>query len=202
MRIVAIALTMMVAHAAAGPILATDAEPANSGPSRQQRGCGHGEGGQGHCGHGEGRHGEGGHGAGRHGPHRPEMKNAMTLVHNHERIERTVELIDGGVRTRTTTKDPELLAVLRRHPAEMEAVLDSGGRVRSWDPLFAELAERRDEVELEWREIDAGIEVEVTSADPGVTELIRAHARKVTEFVQRGPAAAHEPTSLPEGYTR
>lgn len=39
-----------------------------------------------------------------------------------------------------------------------------------------------------------------TSDNPEVVKLIRAHARKVNEFVARGPAAVHEETPFPESY--
>lgn len=134
-----------------------------------------------------------------HGP-RGVMRDAHTLVFNHDALTRTIEKIPGGVRTVTTTSDPALVPVLQAHPKEMEALYADGGRVRAWDPLFAELAEVHDRVTMVWKDLDNGIEVEVTSGDPAVVRLIRAHANKVSEFVNRGVEAMHEPTPLPEGY--
>jgi len=134
-----------------------------------------------------------------HGP-RGVMRNAHTLVFNHDALTRTVEEIPGGVRTVTTTSDPALVPVLQTHPKEMEALYADGGRVRAWDPLFAELAQVHDRVKMVWKDLENGIEVEVTSEDPEVVRLIRAHAIKVSEFVNRGVDAMHEPTPLPEGY--
>ena len=53
---------------------------------------------------------------------------------------------------------------------------------------------------MEIEELADGMRVTETSADPQVVELLRAHARKVTEFIERGPAAVHEPTPLPAGW--
>ncbi len=128
------------------------------------------------------------------------MHKAMTLVHNNGTITRTIEEIPGGVRTVTTTNDPALLATLREHPREMMELHEQGGSVRHWDPLFAELARHHEKIKMEFKDIENGIEAVSTSDDPDVVKLIRAHAYKVSEFVERGPAAVHETTPLPEGY--
>ncbi|MCC6145852.1 MAG: hypothetical protein IT368_18750, partial [Candidatus Hydrogenedentes bacterium] len=129
-----------------------------------------------------------------------EMADAHTLVFNSQHLSRTVEEIPAGIRSRTTSDDPELVEVLQRHPVDMNARLARGLRVRCWDPLFAELADRHDEIKFESHPIDNGIEVTVTSSDAEVVKLIRAHAAKVSEFVSRGPAAMREATPLPTGY--
>ncbi len=129
--------------------------------------------------------------------HRGLMRDAHTLVFNNESIVRTVEEIPGGVKTITTTSDPELLKVLQRHPKEMGAYYKDGGMVRGWDPVFRALAQHADKVDMEVKNIENGVEVISTSEDKRVVELIRAHAYKVSEFVERGRAAMHEPTPLP-----
>ena len=48
--------------------------------------------------------------------HRELMRDAHALVFNNDWIKREIEEIPGGVRTVTTTTDPELLKVLKRHP--------------------------------------------------------------------------------------
>lgn len=130
----------------------------------------------------------------------PEMRNAHTLVFNRESIKRVVEVVPGGVRTTNTTTDPELVAVLQNHPKEMSNRLKRGQHVRPWDPLFAELAKHADKVKMTYRKLENGIEVTSTSEDPEVVKLIRAHAAKVNEFVNRGRAAMREKTPLPENY--
>lgn len=132
--------------------------------------------------------------------HRELMRDAHTLVFNNEAIVRTIEEIPGGVRTVTTTSDPELLKVLQRHPKEMGAYYHDGGMVRGWDPVFRALAQHGDKVNMDVKEIENGVEVTATSEDKEVAKLIRAHAYKVSEFVNRGREAMHEPTPLPEDY--
>ncbi|MCB9767558.1 MAG: hypothetical protein H6752_05125 [Candidatus Omnitrophica bacterium] len=122
------------------------------------------------------------------------------LVHNHTKIVRSVVEIPEGVRTITLTSDPELLKVLRRHPREIRQYLEDGGRVRMWDPLFVEMIQQKDHIQMEVQEIQNGVEVTLTADHPEVVRLVRAHAAKVSDMVQRGPASAHEETSLPKGY--
>lgn len=130
--------------------------------------------------------------------HRDLMRDAHTLVFNNQSIVRTVEEIPGGVRTVTTTSDPELLKVLQRHPKEMGGYYKDGGMVRGWDPVFRALAQHADKVEMKVKDIENGVEVTSTSEDEQVVQLIRAHAYKVSEFVERGREAMHEATPLPE----
>jgi len=130
--------------------------------------------------------------------HRELMRDAHTLVFNNDLVARTVEEIPGGVKTITTTEDPELLKVLKRHPKEMGDYYKDGGMVRGWDPVFRALAQHADKVDMKVKPIKNGVEVTATSDDEYVAELIRAHAKKVSEFVERGRTAMHEPTPLPE----
>lgn len=132
------------------------------------------------------------------GPRRPEMDTAHLLLNNYRKIQRSIEDIPGGVRTRTTTDDPELVPVLHRHVQEMVDLMASGDRVRVWDPLFDELFDHADAIQLEVRTLENGVEVVETSQQETVVPLIRAHARKVDDFIQRGPQACAEATPLPE----
>ena len=130
------------------------------------------------------------------------MKTYRTLLENHASIERTFEEIPGGIRSITTTSDPELVPVLREHVSQMIALLESGGWIRGWDPLFAEIFERADEIETTVENIDGGVAVTETSANEDVALLIKAHAEKVMEFAAHGVEAYDEQTPLPDGYDR
>ena len=164
------------------------------GKGRAEDGGGGARQGKGAGGGGQGRGaGNGGGGQGNHA----KMENARTLVHNHESIVRQIEDIPGGVRTTTTSTDVDMVPVLYAHVAEMKAMLESGGHVRQWDPLFVEIFDHADEINMEINAIENGLEVTETSENPRVTELIRAHARKISEIVAEGPAAAHRPTAVP-----
>lgn len=143
---------------------------------------------------------EGAKGPGQVGRGRTEMQNAHFLIINHDRLERSVEAIPNGVRTVTTTEDPELLEPLRQHVQEMSAVLEAGGHIRKWDPLFAEIFEHSEAIQIEIEEIDDGVRVIETSEDEEVVKLIRAHARKIDQFLARGQEACREATPLPSDY--
>jgi len=129
------------------------------------------------------------------------MSDAHTLGFNHDQLAREVERIPGGIRATTTTADENLLEALRRHPRDMWSHLQAGGAVRMWDPLFAEIVQHHEAVEMTFVDVPDGIRVEVTTDDPEVEKLIVAHAAKVSDFVERGPAAMRESTPLPDDYT-
>ena len=135
------------------------------------------------------------------GPRHPSVANAHLLLSGHAQLERTVEDIPNGVRTVTTTDDPELLITLRTHVQEMSALLDEGGHIRRWDPLFIEIFEHSESIQIEIEEVDDGVAITETSDDDEVVKLIRAHARKVDEFVARGHEACREETPLPPDYS-
>ena len=162
-----------------------------AGYGRRGAGMGHGGAGMGRGGAGMGRGG---------GP--AVMQTARALLHDYRSvIERRTEEIDNGVITVTRSpSSPEAAEAIRRHVREMRELLEGGGRVRLWDPLFRELFERADEISMQIEDLEDGMRVTETSDDPEVVKLIQAHARKVTEFVERGPAAAHEETPLPADY--
>ncbi len=125
----------------------------------------------------------------------------QALLDDHQAVTREVREIEGGVETRTTSEDPEVVANVRQHVAQMKTRLESGQPVRHWDPTFVELFKHHDKIVMEIEDIPGGVRVRETSDDPQVTKLIRQHAlRGVSEFVARGRARASEPTPLPEGY--
>lgn len=195
------------------PTIASEEEVGTSpsekgaGAHKKGQGCG------GRCNHesASGGHGGKGHGcggahkqakgSGHKGRDRAEMQNAHLLVTHHDQLERVVEDIPNGVQTVTTTGNPELLEPLRKHVQEMSAVLEEGGHVRKWDPLFAEIFEHSEAIEIVIDEVDNGVRVTETSDDEEVVKLIRAHARKVDQFVARGQEACREETPLPADYT-
>lgn len=130
-----------------------------------------------------------------------DMQPIRGLLANHERIARTVEDLPNGVRTVTTSDDARVTRLIRTHVRQMQERYARDQPIRSMDPLFRELFERRHEAHLEIRDIPGGVEVLHTSANPEVVLLIRQHARHfVNEVVERGMAGAMGPTPLPDGY--
>lgn len=125
------------------------------------------------------------------------------LLSRHGLIDREVVDLPNGVRTITTSEDPEVAALIRLHVRQMVARFAEGMPVRRWDPLYAELIKHHEAILIEFEDVPGGLSVVETSDDPQVVLLIRQHAhRGVSEFVERGFDRASEPTPLPEGYER
>ncbi len=162
-------------------------------PHRNADGAKHGEGrtGRGH------RKGQGEHGR-RGGDHRALMGNIHGLMDNHRSIHRAVENIEYGIIAVTTTDEPELVETLQTHVGQMVALVENGGSIRHWDPLFVEIFNHADKIVVKTELLEDGVRVTETSDDPYVVKLIQAHAQKVNEFVARGMDAMHEPTAVPE----
>lgn len=135
----------------------------------------------------------------------PTMMTDMTVIRsllvNHTLIEREVEDIPNGVRTRTWSVDPGVARLIREHVRAMEARMADGRPIRLMDPLFYELFRHHAAIEMSVTDIEGGVDVVETSEDPQVALLIRQHAhRAVSEFVEYGPARMMQWTPLPEGY--
>ena len=129
-----------------------------------------------------------------------DMASIHALLADHEKIRREVEDIPQGVRSVTTSDDPDVAALIRRHVWEMKSRMEQGRPIRRMDPLFRELFAHHDRIHMEIEEVPGGARVVETSDDPQVVLLIRQHARAVSEFAERGMDRMHEPTPLPEGY--
>lgn len=135
----------------------------------------------------------------------PEMMRDMRPIHalltNHEKVERRVEDIPNGVRTITTSDDPEVAELIRTHVRQMKSRYERDQPIRMMDPVFRELFRNRDKASLDYEDVPGGIRVTHTSDDPQVVLLIRQHARGfVSEAAEQGMSRAMRPTPLPEGY--
>ena len=134
-----------------------------------------------------------------------EMKEDMPpireLLMNHEKIERRVEDLDNGVKTWTTSGDPQIAAAIQKHVRQMHERIKEKKPIRQMDPLFREIFKHADKIEMEIEDLENGVLVVETSEDPQVVKLIQQHAHKaVSEFAEQGMQRAMEPTPLPEGY--
>jgi hypothetical protein len=107
----------------------------------------------------------------------------------HEKIVREVELTDTGYVARTTSDDPQIVAMLHAHVAYMQKRLASGAMVRRWDPAFVEMVEHHSDIDATITELDDGLEVEVTAATFDAIAVAHNHARIVSGFVQEGMPA-------------
>lgn len=168
---------------------------------------GAGESAETHQGHAQGeRPGRGGYGQGHGGPP-AELQDMHDTIHslldNHEKIERTVKHIPGGVLTETTSKDSAVMATLIKHVMQVKLRLESGKPIRYWDPLFVEIFKNYKKIKMEVEPIEGGVRVTETSDDPQVTLLIRQHAEKgISEFIKYGIERAQKASELPKGYKR
>ena len=133
-----------------------------------------------------------------------QMKDMMpihSLLMNHTQITRTVQDIPGGVRTVTTSKDPQLVQTLRTHVWAMKKRVTQDQPIRQRDPLFRQLFLHFHEINLQVLDVPGGVQTTETSKNPQVTMLIRQHARRaVSEFVKYGMPRAMQATPLPKGY--
>ena len=133
------------------------------------------------------------------------MMRDMHVIHDllsqHDKIRRQVEDIPGGVRTITTSDDPDVVASIRAHVRQMKQRVEERRAIRHMDPVFREIFEHHDEIEIQVEDVPGGVRVTETSDNPQVELLIRQHARRaVSEFVELGMRRAMRATPLPDGY--
>ncbi|MHB8611281.1 MAG: hypothetical protein ACYDAL_02485 [Candidatus Dormibacteraceae bacterium] len=122
----------------------------------------------------------------------PAMNTYMNLFDRHTEIRRTVEVIDGGVRTTTESDAPDLVVQLQAHVSSMYSHLNQQAEVTcmssSLPILFRNSAGYRRDLALTAK----GVVVTETSSDPRLVNAIREHAQEVSGFVRDGmPAMMH-----------
>lgn len=81
----------------------------------------------------------------------------------------------------------------------MKGRLESGRRLRQWDPLYEAVFDHAEKITLHVEKTPKGIRVTETSADPQVAALIRAHAKVVTGFAEHGFDESAKAHPVPEG---
>jgi hypothetical protein len=118
-----------------------------------------------------------------------DMSSYMKLFDRHTDLRRTVEAIDGGVRTMTESDAPELIALLQTHVSSMYSHLNQRAEVTcmssSLPILFRNSTSYRRELTLTAK----GVVVTETSTDARITSAIREHAQEVSGFVRDGMPA-------------
>lgn len=130
-----------------------------------------------------------------------DMRPIRQMLMNHEQIDRRVEDLPKGVKTRTTSADPEIAAAIQKHVRQMHKRIKDKEPIRQMDPLFREIFEHADKIEMHIKDVEGGVVVTEISEDPQVVKLIKQHAhRAVSEFAEQGMQRAMQPTPLPEGY--
>lgn len=118
-----------------------------------------------------------------------------TMLERHEELERVTTKWENGFEavTRVTSGDAELVAMLQEHVIGMKKRFDGGRAIRSWDPLFVELFDCREAINIAWEMLEDGVKVVMTSDNPEVRELLMRHDETLQAFVNYGfQASRHE----------
>ena len=128
----------------------------------------------------------------------------MQLLRNHDKIRRTLIHREEGdlgiVEAITESDEPAIAALIIDHARSMQMRMKAGARVRIWDPVFRELFDRHELVELEVVVTEKGVRIVESSRDPETIALLRSHAMGVSDFVREGPEAnRRETVRLPVG---
>ena len=119
------------------------------------------------------------------------------LLTHHEKIKRTVKELPDGVETLTESDTPEIADKIKEHVEWMEYRIKHTQPIRMRDPLFAELFRHTDKIKMVHEDTEKGVRVTETSQDPYVAKLIKAHAKAVSGFVERGFAEAMKNHAVP-----
>ncbi len=163
------------------------------GRGRMGRGPGQGQGpGPGQH---QGRVGVPGHG--HDAQHAADMEVFHYLLENHEKVRRTVKELDNGVETITESDDPSVAAHIKKHVEQMTVRIEKPSPIRMRDPLFAEIFQHTKKIKVTHQDTAKGVKVIETSEDPYVATLIKAHAKVVSQFVERGFAEAAKNHPVP-----
>jgi len=118
-----------------------------------------------------------------------DMSSYMKLFERHTDLRRTVEVIDGGVRTTTESDAPELIALLQTHVSSMYSHLDQHAEVTCMSSSLPTLFRNSTSYRRELTMTAKGVVVTETSTDARITSAIREHAQEVSGFVRDGMPA-------------
>ncbi|ACX96874.1 hypothetical protein [Halothiobacillus neapolitanus] len=138
------------------------------------------------------------HGRGSDEAHRHDQALFQQLLRAHQQLHRHSVRLPNGIRVQTTSENPELVRVIQEHVEGMKHRFGMGRAIRSWDPLFSALFEYREQISMTYRNIDNGVEAELTAEDPKLIELIHCHDQTLHQFVERGFDASQHPSPAPE----
>lgn len=137
------------------------------------------------------------HGHGSDAQHKKDQALFAELLEKHGQLKRQTEIVANGIRSTTTAATPELVTILQAHVVGMKERFGMDRAIRSWDPLFAALFEYRDEIKMEYRNIENGVEAILTTENPKLIELIQCHDATLHGFVDRGFDAGGEESPKP-----
>jgi hypothetical protein len=79
----------------------------------------------------------------------------------------------------------------------MHERIKAGKGIHLRDPLFAEIFEHTDKIQMVIEKTDKGVRVKETAKDAHVVRLIQAHAEVVSKFIKNGHAEMRTDHPIP-----
>ncbi len=138
------------------------------------------------------------HGHGSDEQHKKDQALFSKLLEEHQQLKRSTTKLSNGICSQTTSDNPDLARIIQEHVEGMEKRFGMGRAIRSWDPLFAALFEYKDQIKMEYRNIENGVEAILTSKDPKIIELIHCHDLTLHGFVDQGFDAGGKESPKPD----
>jgi hypothetical protein len=118
-----------------------------------------------------------------------DMHLVRDLVHNNERIKRTVTNLPSGIKTVTESDDPQVAQSIKAHVASMTQRLAEGKEFNLFSKTIPVLFENKEKIKTVVETTDKGSVVTQTSGDTKVVAALQAHATEVDELVRDGMVA-------------
>ena len=118
-----------------------------------------------------------------------DMSSYVNLFNRHSELRRTVEAIDGGVRTTTESDAPDLVELLQTHVSSMYTHLNQHAEITCMSSSLPILFRNSTGYRRELTFTAKGVVVTETSSDPRLANAIRDHAQEVSGFVRDGMPA-------------
>jgi hypothetical protein len=120
-----------------------------------------------------------------------QLADIHELFINHDKIERTVENLPDGIRTKTESEDLRIAQLLKDHVASMSKRVETGN-----DPGLPIESDALHSIFRNYRKIatkvettDKGVIVVQTSTDKETVASLQQHASEVSDFVAQGMVA-------------
>lgn len=123
-----------------------------------------------------------------------ESADLAVMFNNFQTFSRTVEDLPNGIRTVTTSSDPDVMGTLATHVFEMIQRVERADdpQIFIQSPTLDIFFERPEAITTEIEMTDEGIVVVQTSDDPEVVVALHTHAAEVSDMAARGMQAVHE----------
>ncbi len=99
--------------------------------------------------------------------------------------------------TLTESDAPEVAAKIQEHVTAMHGRVTTARGLRFWDDLFTAVFRNSQKIAMAVENTEHGVRVKETSDDAFTVQLIQAHAKVVSKFVERGFDEAQENHPVP-----